>query len=112
MTTDTEYQPKHRRDVFRLAVPARTSSGGRHDPVVMVRTETVDDQVVMTMSPAAAATLSTLLARAADTYHRETIGLGGFDTSLWAHVSIDLVRARTVVGDLPTPVYVGFGIPS
>lgn len=99
-------QPKHRREVLRLAPPTRSSDATE------VRTETVDDQVVMTMSPAAAETLATLLARAADTYHGETVGLAGFDSSLWHHVAVDLIRARTVAGPLPTPAYVGFGIPS
>jgi hypothetical protein len=107
LTTDTESQPKHRRDVLRLAPPIRTSA-----PDQTVRTDTADELVVMTMSPAAAKTLSVLLNQAANSYQGKAVGLAGFDPALWSHVSIDLVRARTVLGEKPAPVYAAFGIPS
>jgi hypothetical protein len=57
--------------------------------------------VLVAMSPAAAAVLSQIVLRFTTVHHGPEVGLEDYDPAMWQHVAVDLLRHKALAGPLP-----------
>lgn len=114
----THHTPRHRADVVDMPalveldklhrdhdVSVSRSGPAQHAYVAHRRTNDHDGQVLMVLSPQAANTLGTMLARFSAMFERPTVGLEDYDPAMWQRTAIDLLTHKAKAGHLPEPVH-------
>lgn len=87
-------------------VAVRASAGER--PTYVATASARDDQggdVLVAMSPAAAAVLSQIVLRFTTVHHGPEVGLEDYEPAMWQHVAVDLLRHKALAGPVPASAH-------